>query len=87
MRRVHNIEPTVTMSGMCHVHSNGHMDMFHAKYRNSALPGMCIPRIRWDTNRSQIRIEISASKICGHTRRNSRSSTRPENVEPPLIGM
>jgi hypothetical protein len=62
---MHNIGPTViTMSGICRAHSSGHMDMFHAKYRNSVPPGMMyISPIRWDTNHSRIRIEILASKI------------------------
>ena len=68
MRRAHNIKPIVTMCGICHAHSNGHMDMFRAKCRNAALPAMYIAPIRWDASHSQIRIEILASKILGRTR-------------------
>jgi hypothetical protein len=75
MGRVRNIGPTVTLptitlppamrvSGSCHAHSKGHMGMFRAKCCRDPAPGMMyIPPIRWDANRSLIRIEILASKI------------------------
>jgi len=44
-------------------HSGRHMDMFYAKYRNTAPLGMHFSPIRRDTSHFQIRIEISASGI------------------------
>jgi hypothetical protein len=64
MRRVHNIEPTVAaVPDICRAHSKEHMDMFHARYRNTALQGTYTLPIRWGANHSRILIGILVSKI------------------------
>ena len=69
--------------GICNAHSNGHMDTFHAKCRNVVPPVMYTVLIRLDASHSQIRIEILASKILGHTRRANSIVSALAKVEGP----